>query len=312
MDNRELIQKADLALSDLTAGSGNLTPARAQEFMRQLTKQSTLLGLCTAVPMKSPKQDINKIKFASRILKPGAESTAIAAGDRQKPTLSMVELDAKLVKGTVYLSDEVLEDNIEGNTLQQTVMDLISERCAADLEELVLQGDTASGDTYLALLNGVIKQATSHVVELGAPSGAGLTATVLRDALKAMPDEQLRDKANMKFLVSTDAELYYRDQMASRLTALGDQSMVGDAEMKYSGIPISAIPLMPGNLGGTTDRTVGLLLNPKNIHFGIWRNIRIESMRDIELGVTKIVVSMRVDVKYAEEDAVVKVINLKV
>lgn len=312
IDNKTLIQKADLALSDLTAGSGVLTPVRAQEFMRALVKQSVLLGMCTAVPMKGPKQDINKIKFASRIMRPGAEATATASGDRQKPTMSVVELDAKLIKGTVYLSDEVLEDSIEQGNLQNTVMDMLSEACARDIEELIIQGDTASADTYLAVLNGIFKQATSHVVDLGAPSGAGLTYTVLRDALKALPNEYLRDKANMKFLVSTDAELYYRDQMASRLTALGDQSLIKDDLMTYSGIPITSIPLFPENLGVTTDRSVGLLCNPKNIHVGIWRQIRIESMRDIELGTTKIVATMRTDVKYAEEDAVVKIINIKV
>jgi HK97 family phage major capsid protein len=268
--------------------------------------------------MKAPKQDINKIKFASRILRPGVEATATPQADRQKPQLSMVELDAKLVKGTVYLSDEVLEDSIEGGSLQQTIMDMISERCSVDIEELVINGNTAVAgtDPYLGLLNGVLKQATSHIVDLGDAAGGGLNATALRNAIKAMPSEQMRDKMNMKFFVSTDAELYYRDQMAQRLTALGDQSLVGADVLKYSGIPLFPIPLMPGNLPNTgatvTDRTAALLLNPKNIHVGIWRQIRIESMRDIELGTTKIVVTMRVDVKYAEEDAVVKIVNIKV
>ena len=34
-DNRTILQKADLALADLTAGGGLLKPAQAQKFMRR-------------------------------------------------------------------------------------------------------------------------------------------------------------------------------------------------------------------------------------------------------------------------------------
>ena len=42
LDNRTILEKADLALADLTAGGGILKPAQAQKFMRLLIKQSVL------------------------------------------------------------------------------------------------------------------------------------------------------------------------------------------------------------------------------------------------------------------------------
>ena len=36
LDNRTILEKADLALSDLTIGGGLLQPAQAQKFMRIL------------------------------------------------------------------------------------------------------------------------------------------------------------------------------------------------------------------------------------------------------------------------------------
>ena len=36
LDNRTILEKADLALADLTAGGGILKPAQAQKFMRLL------------------------------------------------------------------------------------------------------------------------------------------------------------------------------------------------------------------------------------------------------------------------------------
>ena len=98
LSNRTILEKADLALADLTAGGGILKPAQAQKFMRLLIKDSVLMKMATVVPMASPKQQISKIKFGSRILRPGQEATALAVGDRAKPDLSSVELDAKLFK----------------------------------------------------------------------------------------------------------------------------------------------------------------------------------------------------------------------
>mgnify|MGYP000954966366 FL=1 len=125
LSNRTLLEKADLALADLTAGGGLLKPAQAQKFMRLLVKDSALMKLVTVTPMASPKQQIQRIRFSSRVLRPGQEATAVATGDRVKPDLSHVELDAKLFKGEVRLSDEVLEDSIERGELRQTIMELL-------------------------------------------------------------------------------------------------------------------------------------------------------------------------------------------
>ena len=308
MSNRTILEKADLALADLTAGGGILKPAQAQKFMRLLIKESVLMKLATVVPMQSPKQQISKIKFGSRILRPGAEATALVAGDRVKPDLSQVELDAQLFKAEVRLSDETLEDSIERGELRQTIMEMMAEAIARDMEEVIVNGDTASADTFLAVLDGVIKQATSNVVDA---AGAPVSKNLLRDMLKTLPSEHLRDKKAMRFLTSVDADLDYRNSLAERATAVGDKFLEGDTPVLYSGVPVQPVPLFPENLGAGNDQTVVLLCNPKNIHVGIWRNIRIESARDISEGTLKIVATLRFDVKYAEEPGTAKAINVQ-
>ena len=64
--NRTLLEKADLAIADLTAGGGILLPAQAQKFMRLLIKQSVVMQMATVVPMPAPKYQVSKIKFGSR------------------------------------------------------------------------------------------------------------------------------------------------------------------------------------------------------------------------------------------------------
>src|SRR5215510_5939414 len=308
LNNRTILEKADLALSDLTAGGGLLKPAQALKFMRLLIKKSVLMQLVTVVPMGSPKQEVSQIKFGKRILRPGQEATALAPADRSKPDLSKVELDAKLVKAEVRLSDETLEDSIERGELRQTIMELIAEAIARDMEELVIKGDTTSTDPFLALMDGLIKQATSHIVD--AASGP-ISKNVLADLLKTLPSEYLVDKKAMAFLTSVDADLNYRNLLAERATVVGDKFLEQDAPVLYSGVPLLPIPLFPEDLGATSNQTAVLLTNPKNVFVGIWRQVRIETQREISEGTLKIVVTMRFDTKFAEERGVAKAINVR-
>jgi HK97 family phage major capsid protein len=306
--NRTLLEKADLALADLTAGGGVLLPAQAQKFMRLLIKQSVLMQMATVVPMASPKHQLSKIKFGSRILRPGQEATALTAAERARPDLSFLELDAKLFKAEVHLSDEVLEDNIERGELRQTILEMIAEAAGRDMEEVIINGDTASADPFLATMDGLLKQATSHIVDA---AGVAINKNLLRDMLKSLPSEYLRDKKQMAFLTSVDAELDYRNTLADRATVGGDRFIEEDTPALYSGVPVKPVPLFPENLGQASNRTVALLCNPKNAHVGIWRQIRLESFRDVSAGVLRVVATLRFDAKFAEEPGVAKLINIQ-
>jgi hypothetical protein len=309
LDNRTVLEKADLALADLTAGGGLLQPAQAQKFIRILIDESVILKQGTVVPMKSPKQLIEKIRFGGRILRAGSEAAALPSGDRSKPDLSQVELDAQLFKAEVRLNNEVLEDSIERGQLRQTIMQLMAEAISRDIDEVIIRGDTTSGDPFLAKLNGILKQATSNIVDA---QNQSTNKGIFRDMLKSMPSAFLRNKREMRFFTSVDSEIDYRDSLAERATVVGDKFLEQDEPVAYSGVPVVDVPLFPENLGIGTNATNVLLTDPKNINVGIWRNIRVETDKLVSEGVLIIVATLRFDVKFAEETAVVKAINVKV
>jgi hypothetical protein len=313
LDNRSILAKADLALADILGSNGILQPAQAQEFVRLLIKQSKILGMSTVTPLKAPKQIVNKIRFANRVLRRGYEGQALPDADRTKPNFSNVEHDAQLFKAEVRITNETLEDNIEGERLRDTIMSLLAEAVSRDMEEVIVNGDTASSDPFLAAFDGVLKRATSNLVNGG---NVALSKTVLRDMLKTLPSEYLRNKASMRFLTSVDAEIDYRDSLSDRATNLGDTALAAMGEstapVGYSGIPVVDVPLFPENLGGSSNQTNVILTDPKNIDVGIWRQIRIETDKDISEGVLKIVATIRFDALYQEETAVVKATAVKV
>lgn len=313
MDNKELIKKADLALSDL-ATAGKLNDEQTDRFVRKLMNSPTILRSCRTVTMNAPQRKINKIGFGTRMLRPGVQGTALVANgsgtpgitDRYKPTLEQVLLNTDEVIAEIQLPYDVLEDNIEranvgvplqsgAGGLHQTIVDMMAERAALDLEELGLLGDSASGDAYLALTDGWLKRANVNVVNAG---GATLSKDVLKAGVKAMPDKYLRDRLQMKQIVSVDNETELRDTYSNRQTGLGDSMLQGLAPLYMHGSQVIGSSTMPS--------TDGLFTNPLNLIFGLWRNIQIEYDKDIRTRTFIIVLTARVGFQIEESEATVR------
>lgn len=309
LSNEVALNKADLAVSDLVNNGGYLQPEQAQSFLRVLIDEAVLMKMATVTPMKSHKKLIEKIKFGSRILRAGTESEALPAADRAKPTMSKVELDAQLFKAEIRLNNEVIEDSIERGQLRQTIMQLMAEQIAVDMDEIIVQGDTASADPFLAKLDGLYKQVVSNVVN---HADATTNRTLFTNMLKAMPKPFLRNKKALRFLTSVDSEIDYRTALGDRATVGGDRYVLEDAPALCSGVPVTSVPLFPENIGTSNHCTTSVLIDPKNINVGIWRDIRVETDKLISEGVLLIVATMRFDMKLAHEPAAVKGINVKV
>lgn len=309
LPNMTLLQKADMALADLTSGGGILQPETAQKFMRILINEAVIMKLATVVPMKSYKMEVPKIRFGSRILRAGSVGVALDAQSRVKPDTSNVELDAQLFKAEVRLPNEVLEDNIERDELKQTIMQLMAEAIARDVDEVIVRGDSTSTDPFLAQFDGILKQSTTNTFDAG---GALLNKQVFKSMLKTMPTEFLRNRSMLRFLTSIHAETDYRDSLGSRQTPGGDGYLTEAEDSKYQGIPVLGVPMFPENLGGSTNTTDVILTDPKNITVGVWREIRLETDKDVSAGVVIIVASLRMDAVYAHEPAVVKATDVLV
>ena len=314
-DNKNLIQKADMALADL-ATAGRLTPEQTDRFLRKLIDTPTLLTQCRTVAMGAPEMKINKIGFGSRILRPATSSVALSAADRAKPDLGQVTLTTKEVIAEIRLPYDVLEDNIEGGNvragseqgaggLHQTIVELIAQRAALDLEELAIRGDVlrataqagppaVPADSFLAMQDGFLKLANQNVV---AATGA-MTKDLIKAGVKAMPDKYLRDRARMIHFVSVDNETEMRDVYANRPTALGDAQVQGNLPLYVFGSQLKGVALMP--------TANGLFTDPNNLIFGIQRNIQIEYDKDITTRTFIIVLTARVAFQIEETEAVVK------
>lgn len=319
--NQSLLRKADLAIADLQNNGGELAPEEGSSFIRKLIKQPTLLRQVRTVEMLAPQRKINKIGFGARILRKGVSATALTQSQRSKPVTEQITLNTKEQIAEVRIPYDVMEDNIErasaanneaSNTgpggLRQTIIELIAERTALDLEELGLLADTdyvnggdQDDEDFLSQVDGYLARAEDDGNVVNA-QGATISKAIFKAGVKAMPDQYLRNKAAMKHFVSVDQELEYRDTLADRGTALGDAAVQSDEARRVFGSAVEAVSLMP--------EARGLFTNPLNLIFGIQRQVSMEFDKDITSRVYIIVVTCRVDFQIEETEAIVTYTNL--
>jgi hypothetical protein len=291
---RALVEKADLVVADLVANGGYLLPEQVRTFLRMIKDEPTILREARRVNMKSHTREVNKIGFTNRILRAApASGTYMPDSDRAKPTTGKVLLETNKIMAEVHIDYETLEDNIEGGNLEQVIMQEMAKQAALDLEEYVILADKMSGDTYLQLQDGIIKQATVNVENVAGP----MSKEQFSIGIKAMPSKYLRNPSAFRWYVSHANETDYRDSLGDRPTAGGDSLIEGFRSVYHHGVPVVPAAMVPGD--------TGILTRPDNIIWGVWRDIMVETDRDIRSQVFIIVLTMRVGTVLEEAEAVV-------
>jgi HK97 family phage major capsid protein len=290
-----LIQKADMLAAELKASGGTLKPEQNRRFLRRIVEQPTLLNLIRTETMSSDTLVINRIGLGTQFLHAATANTELAENKRSKVTADKLEFPSSEVQGEILIPYEALEDNIEGDDFIQTVLDLAAGRAAIDLEKLLINGDTASNDTFLALQDGILKRLTANVVDAGAST---LNASLCQNILLALPNKYRRERAGLRWILHPDDQERLIGSISARQTALGDGMLTGDAPLKLSKIIAEQAGYMPDG--------VALLGNPKNVVLGIRRKFTLESERLISRRMIRFVLTARVAIGIEDDEAMVK------
>jgi hypothetical protein len=223
------------------------------------------------------------------------------ASKRATPDFGIVELITKELMGEYWIPYDVLEDNIERGNFEDTLMRLFVERVGLDMEELFLLGDTDNtGDDLLSVTDGILTLVSpSKVIDCSAYTN--VDKSLFKAGIQNMSTKYLRARNLLRFFTSHHAETEYRDSLADRSTALGDEKTTGFTPTKSFGVPVIPAALMPENKV--------LLTDPQNLILGVQRQIMIETDRDIRRRVLVVVCTMRVDIQIERSDACVVMEN---
>lgn len=322
MTNEELLRKATLALADFGGGGeAPLSVEQVAQFLRMAIKPQVMLPDVRTVMSNAAKWQESTIDFSSRIMRRGLEGERLDTADRVKPTTGIIEINTVLLRGEVPVTDEVMEDQVERAGFADTIITMVAEGVGRDVEELLINGDKTSaagifyaGDVdYLEACDGWLHHCYTDtgnnkhdVTTLGQDYQA-----IFGTLLKSLPAQYKRDLANMRFYVPTILEEKYRDTLAERGTALGDEILAGTRPLTYQGVAIKSVPMMSVIAGGT-DISFVLLTHRMNLYAGFRRVIKMEQFRDPREGVTSFIVTCRVDAEVAVVPATALAYNVNV
>lgn len=294
------------------AGQAPLALEQVDEFLRIAITPTEMLSDVRRVQSTSPVWEESQLDFNARVLRPGTEAVRLLDADRVSPGTGLTQITTNLFRAEVPISDEALEDTTERAGFGDSVMTMMAEAVGRDVEEFMINGDTGSGDAFLAVDNGwlVLAQgAGSNIVDVTADLQD--YRTIFARMLQTLPQRFKRAKPDMRFYVPTILHEKYIDQIAERGTALGDSLIEGTRALRYQGVSILPVANFPV-VAGTPDTSNILLSNKNNLYFGVQRDIRMETWRDPREGATSFVATTRIDAEIAVVESTVIATNVNI
>lgn len=287
-------------------GRGVLPVQRFGQFVREVRETSTIIAEARNLnALQSYEVDISRIGMTVQ-LEPGRDSS----GSKVAPTDDTVEvktntLQMKELITKIGVEDETIEDNIERNQFEQTIVSLLGQGVSYDLECYFLHSDTSltSGRDLYRINDGWMKLAAEQITEAKADPEAEDWPLNLFDAMiDAIPSRYKQKLPQMKFYVSYNILKDYREYLKSRETSLGDQAITQGQNITYEGLPVQYVPALDALQDG---KVRALLTVPANLVYGFWRNIKVEPQRDAPMRRTEYIVSLRADCHYEDEKGAV-------
>jgi HK97 family phage major capsid protein len=305
--NLTTAQKAAYLVSNLVSGGGYLTPENLKKFIQLMIKQAVLLKEIRTMPMKSHTLNLDNFRFNNRVLKASVEGVPPASSAHANPTTARRTITAKYFQATVPISEESLQQQIEGPNWMSSLQAALADAISRDVEDTIVRGDTASADPDLNRFDGLFKLITTNTVDA---ANAAISIDLLEDMLKKMPVEFKSQMNRLSYYTSTNAEIEYRRLYANRATQLGDEALTRNLKAFFSSIPVTGIPVYPENIGTGNACTNVVLMDPKIFVLGIFQKMMMETDKDIVSRVNYIVCTMAIGCNAIEETALIKATNV--
>lgn len=319
-------------------GSGLLQPEQANRFIDYMWDATVLGSQVRSIRMRSNEVDIDRIGVGKRLLRGAVEATD--TGENASVTFSKISLSTKKLRLDWELSTEALEDNLEGEALEDHIARLMATQAGNDLEDLAINGDTGSSDPLLKVFDGWRKMAVNggstfataktdgaaHVVDHG---GQPLNRAAANKALKAMPRVYMQKRNQLKFFTGSNLIQDYlysivEDAGQGAGKFYGDTSNpvrtegpAGFSMGSLFGVPLQEVPYFNETVAGTYSGATGQhgelwLTFPQNLLWGIKREIKVVREYVAKKDTIEYTMFCRVGTAVENTDAFVVVKNVKV
>lgn len=339
--SNELLQKVIDTTNIGSANGGLLSPEQSNAFIDYMFDETVLGKQVRFERMRANEREFDKIGVGRRLLRGATE--AVDTGENAGVTFSKVSITTKKLRLDWELSTEALEDNIEGNNLEDHIARLMATQVGNDLEDLMINGDTTSTDGTLRVFDGYRKialtgngEGAANVISV---DGDAISKDVFNAALKAMPRKFMQQRNRLKFFTGSNLiqdYIYSLTDLATTPEAVVSQ-VRGSGPIRTEGpsgfvtgmaygVPVQEVPLFDETKVGDYDAdpvTAGVqaptgehtdlwLVDPRNLLWGVKREIVVHREFKPKKDSIEYTLYLRAGVQIENTQAMVVVKNIKI
>ena len=325
-----LVSPGDMTAQGNSGDDGGvLNPEQSRQFIDYIFDEMVLANDGRRVVMKANTMEVDKVRVGSRLVAKATQ--AEQTGANSAPAFTKIELTTTKFRLDYELSTESLEDNIEGQQLEDHIVRLMATQFGNDLEDIAINGRPAtSGEgTYNNTLAGFIRQTLdtaytgaheaaaaaatmTSIWEATPDSGDGSVATLSLEAIEAvynaLPRKFKARRQDLKFYMNSK----HLQELISALRSVGSvpeqvatrvidgvlPQIGGPAGAQYMifGLPVLEVPLYPDNY-------VDLTL-PSNRIWGFQRDVTVHREFKPKKDTVEYTVYVRMGVALEEKSAI--------
>ncbi len=219
----------------------------AKKFIDNIVDESRgILKKIRIVQWEAPTMKIAKILDNGKLLRPEGEykRTAWTGKEAYKYGTGGLTLTTKQIEGKIYISDQELEDNIEGNNFKEHVAAITKRKIANELLEVAFYGRKLDNPSWengiLNVFNGIVFEflKNGNVIDWN-------WATIERKTyIKAKKALATKYRADAEFFVDSDLKTD-TDELYNDPNKPGNTEIIKD---RIAGLPINEVPLMRSDL----------------------------------------------------------------
>jgi hypothetical protein len=284
--------------------SAYLPPQQSAQFIDYMWDATVLGSQVRTERLRANEADLDRIHVGERLIRKGVEATD--TGENAGVTFSKISLRTEKIRLDWELSTELLEDNLEGEDLEDHIARMMATQLGNDLEDLAINGDTTSTDPTLSIFDGwgkvLVGDGTAagnmgtgkaHVVDAG---GDPFDRAVVNEAIKALPRKYKQRRGDLRLyigsnflqdylygLTQSDASLIALENAAVNIAVNGPVSAEGPAgylSMRMFGITVQEVPSFVTDrdvdaAAGTRTGGDAWLTFPKNLVWGVKREVKV-------------------------------------
>ena len=243
MSNVQKLQKV-FDTQSLTGKLVQMNEEQANAFIDFMVDESKLMSSVRLIRMQKPLKTIAKLFANGRFLKPGVSGSALSDADAQKASTETIELQSKLVRGKIFVTDEELEDNIEGSSFKETFLRLVARKAANEIEEIAIYARKVSGTAlstldqfdgfkYRVLTNG-------NVVDASDTNTFSDRFVAKEKFAKAMKSTKTKYRQGLSYFAASDVLIDY----GLLFDTIADSAVRASLQSSILGKSIVEIPLM--------------------------------------------------------------------